>query len=68
MKDCCNNNCNQGRDCPAQVAPIGCSYSKYENDYYTMWADDMRVIAKVFLSLLLVFLFSVIGVIAFIVN
>lgn len=21
--DCCNNNCNQGRNCPARVAKIG---------------------------------------------
>lgn len=23
---CCNHNCNQGRDCPARVAPIKASY------------------------------------------
>lgn len=30
MNQCCNNNCNQGRNCPAKVASVKRSYTKYE--------------------------------------
>ena len=67
MTDCCNNKCNQGRDCPAQVANIKCSYSK-ENEYHTMWAEDLRVVARCALAMVLITLFGFMGILAFIVN
>ena len=67
MTDCCNNNCNQGRDYPAKVAPIKCSYSR-EDDYHTMWAEDLRVVARCALAMVLITLFGFMGILAFIVN
>lgn len=67
MTDCCNDNCNQGRDCPAKVAPIKCSYSR-EDEYHTMWAEDLRVVAKCALAMVLITLFGFVGILAFIVN
>ena len=67
MNDCCNDKCNQGRDCPAQVAPVKCSYPRDE-EYHTMWADDMRMVARYALGLILVFLLAIIGITTFIVN
>lgn len=68
MTKCCNNNCNQGRDCPAKVAPIKCSYPKDEDDYYTLWSEDLRTVARCALAMVLIMLFGFIGILAFIVN
>lgn len=67
MKNCCDDDCNQGRNCPAQVAPVKCSYSR-ENEYYTMWAEDLRMVAKGVLAMILIILLSFIGILAFIIN
>lgn len=67
MDNCCNDKCNQGRACPADVAPIKCSYPK-EDEYYTMWAEDLRMVAAGALALVLFLILVFIGILAFIVN
>lgn len=59
MKNYCND--------VAKVAPVKCSYSR-ENEYYTMWAEDLRMVAKGVLAMILITLFSFIGILAFVVN
>lgn len=59
MKECCDNKCNQGRDCPAQVAPVKCSYPR---------DDEMLMIAKCALVLVLLLVFGFIGILSFVVN
>jgi hypothetical protein len=67
MKQCCNDECNQGRDCPAQVARIGCSYPK-EDDYSDEYDEYLQLIAKIALVFTLLVIFGFIGILAFIVN
>ena len=67
MTDCCNDKCNQGRDCPAKVAPIKCSYSR-EDQHYIMWGDTLHMVARFALAMVLITLFGFIGILAFVVN
>jgi hypothetical protein len=67
MKDCCNDQCNQGRDCPAKVAPVKCSYPR-DDEYQTMWAEDMQLVARFALAVVLLIVFGFIGILAFVVN
>lgn len=69
MNECCDNNCNQGRDCPSKVAPVKLSYPRYEDDdYSTMWREDLRIIAKGLVAMIAIMLFGFIGILAFIIN
>lgn len=60
---CCDNNCNQGRDCPARVAPVKRSYS--DNEYCTSWRRNIRELAKWLLISLIVMLLALFTVIGF---
>jgi len=69
MNECCDNNCNQGRDCPSKVAPVKLSYPRYENDdYHTMWRDDLKIIAQGVTAIIMLMLVGLIGILAFIIN
>lgn len=69
MNKLCNNNCNQRHDCPSEVAPVKLSYPRYEDDdYYTMWRDDLKIIAKGITAIIISMLVGLIGILAFIVN
>lgn len=65
MTDCCNDKCNQGRACPAKVAPVKCSYPR-DNEYYNMWAEDMRLIATCAFTAIMFILFIFMGILAFV--
>jgi hypothetical protein len=67
MKQCCNDECNQGRDCPAQVARIGCSYPK-EDDYSDEYDEYLQLIAKIALVFTLLVIFGFIGILMLIVS
>lgn len=72
MNECCDNNCNQGRDCPSKVAPIKCSYPRDENNYSDEYLRMVAIhtiankIALIFC--LLIIFFGFIGALMFIVN
>ena len=68
MNECCDNKCNQGRNCPSKVAPVKLSYPRYEDDYSTMWRDDLKIIAKGLVVMIVLMLFGFIGILAFVVN
>ncbi len=76
MNDCCDNKCNQGRDCPAQVAPVKCSYPRYEDDYYLQaWVNNLinqketdGWFSEIMLVIVLLICFGFIGILAFVVN
>ena len=61
MKNCCDD--------ASKVAPVKLSYPRYEYDeYYTMWAEDLRMVAKGVLAMILITLLSLIGILAFVIN
>ena len=43
---CANHGCNQGRDCPARVAPIGKRYHGQDELPPTLWRVYVRYLAK----------------------
>lgn len=67
MNECCDNKCNQGRDCPAKVAPVKCSYPR-NDEYSTMWVEDMQLVARFALAVVLLIVFGFIGILALVVN
>lgn len=67
MNDCCNDDCNQGRDCPAQVARIGCSYPK-EDDYSDVYDEYLQLAAKIALIFCLLIVFGFIGILSLVVH
>lgn len=65
MNDCCN----QKRDCASKVAPVKLSYHKYEDDdYHTMWREDLQIIAKGLVAIIAIMLFGFVGILALVVN
>jgi hypothetical protein len=65
MNDCCN----QKRECASKVAPVKLSYPRYENDdYHTMWREDLRIIAKGVIAMIVLMLLGFVGILAFVVN
>ena len=56
-------------ECPSKVAPVKLSYPRYEDDEYsTMWRDDLKIIAKGLVAMIVLMLFGFIGILAFVVN
>jgi hypothetical protein len=46
---CCNNDCNQGRDCPARVASVGYRMPGAEPLPPTRWRDYLVDLARAML-------------------
>jgi hypothetical protein len=44
--NCCDYDCNQGRNCPARVAPVGRKHHDREALPPTLWRVYLRYLAK----------------------
>ena len=44
--NCCNNDCNQGRNCPARVARIGQRMKSADPLPPSVWRDQLRHLAE----------------------
>lgn len=53
MRYCCDELCNQGRDCPARVAKIGQRYPKYPTPLRESSQKYLRATARFFLLAIL---------------
>lgn len=56
--NCCDYNCNQGRDCPARVAKIGRKDHAPEPLPRSLWRERLVDLARVMLVVILVMLVS----------
>lgn len=61
-KYCCNQDCAQGRNCPARVAKIGRKYHGFEPLGGSVWRRQLRYLASATLVMLAVILVSAITV------
>jgi hypothetical protein len=60
--NCCNNNCTQGRDCPARVAKVGRRTPARDPLPRSVWREQLRHLAKWLLIVILLMLMSAAGV------
>jgi hypothetical protein len=48
--NCCDDKCNQGRDCPARVTKVGHRYPKHPQTLVDLiWRRNTRALARVVL-------------------